>query len=79
MQVLIVHCHPEPTSYNRALTGVAAAALRRSGHTVEISDLYAEGFDPVEGSGHYRALGDHEHLGSGDSNHNLSYQPGKFW
>lgn len=54
MQVLIVHCHPEPRSFNGALTDVAVETLRRLGHTVEVSDLYAEGFNPVEGPEHYR-------------------------
>ena len=46
MNVLIVHAHPEPTSFNAALTGVAVEALRHAGHEVTISDLYAEDFDP---------------------------------
>ncbi|WGF87431.1 NAD(P)H-dependent oxidoreductase [Marinivivus vitaminiproducens] len=54
MHVLIVHCHPEPRSFNAGLTETAALALRGEGHSVEIADLYAEGFDPVEGPAHYR-------------------------
>jgi NAD(P)H dehydrogenase (quinone) len=54
MHALIVHCHPEPTSFNATLTGVAATALRTQGHTVEVSDLYAEGFDPVEAPRHFK-------------------------
>jgi hypothetical protein len=53
MQALIVHRHPEPRSFNAALTAVAARTLRQHGHQVEIADLYAEGFDPVEGPAHY--------------------------
>jgi len=53
MHTLIVHAHPEPRSFNRALTDAAAAALRDDGHGVEIADLYAEGFDPVERAEHY--------------------------
>jgi NAD(P)H dehydrogenase (quinone) len=49
MQVLIVHAHPEPQSFNAALTQAAAAALRDAGHGVTVSDLYAERFDPVAG------------------------------
>lgn len=53
MHALIVYCHPEPASFNGALKDVAADALRRLGHTVEISDLHGEGFDPVERGEHY--------------------------
>lgn len=53
MQVLIVFCHPEPHSFNAALKTTAVAHLESQGHAVEVSDLYAEGFDPVEGPGHF--------------------------
>ncbi|MBY5990090.1 NAD(P)H-dependent oxidoreductase [Roseovarius atlanticus] len=53
MHTHIVHAHPEPTSYNGALTDTAQQALTRSGGTVSISDLCAEGFDPVERAAHY--------------------------
>ena len=53
MHALIVHCHPEPASFNGSLTGVALAALREQGFSVEISDLYREGFDPCERAEHY--------------------------
>jgi NAD(P)H dehydrogenase (quinone) len=49
MKVLIVHAHPEPQSFNAALTRAAAAALRDTGHEVTVSDLYADQFDPVAG------------------------------
>jgi len=58
MRVLIVHCHPEPASFNTALTDVAVQTLQGAGHTVEVSDLYAEGFDPVERADHYRLRAD---------------------
>lgn len=41
MNVLIVHAHPEPRSFNGALTRVATQALCEQGHHVEVSDLYA--------------------------------------
>jgi len=53
MHALIVHCHPEGRSFNAALKNVAVETLQRLGHTVEVSDLYAEGFDPAEGPAHY--------------------------
>lgn len=58
MQVLIVHCHPEPRSFNAALTGTARETLEQQGHTVEVADLYEEGFDPVEGPSRYPSRAD---------------------
>ncbi|WP_129139340.1 NAD(P)H-dependent oxidoreductase [Modicisalibacter coralii] len=58
MQVLIVHCHPEPHSFNAALTDVAIETLERAGHRIEVSDLYAQHFDPVERATHYPARAD---------------------
>lgn len=49
MNVLLVYAHPEPTSFTAALKEVSIDTLRAAGHTVEVSDLYAEGFDPVGG------------------------------
>jgi len=54
MRALIIHCHPEPASFNAALTDVSVRTLRDLDHAVEISDLYAEAFDPVERPGHFR-------------------------
>lgn len=49
MHVLIVHTHPEPTAFTAALKDVAVRALSAAGHRIEVSDLYAEGFNPVAG------------------------------
>jgi NAD(P)H dehydrogenase (quinone) len=49
MNALIVYAHPEPTSFTAALKDAAVRALSAAGHQVEVSDLYAEGFDPVAG------------------------------
>lgn len=49
MQVLIVHAHPEPASFNAALTGAAVDALQSAGHAVTVSDLYADGFHAMAG------------------------------
>jgi NAD(P)H dehydrogenase (quinone) len=47
MKVFIVHAHPEPQSFNTALTNYAKTVLEIAGHEVIISDLYAMKFDPV--------------------------------
>jgi NAD(P)H dehydrogenase (quinone) len=49
MHALIVYAHPEPSSFTAALKDAAVAQLTALGHTVEVSDLYAEGFNPVGG------------------------------
>lgn len=47
MRTLVVHCHPNPHSFNAALYAAACDALRRGGNDLRTIDLYAEGFDPV--------------------------------
>ena len=53
MHVLIVYAHPERRSFNGALTDVTIDTLTGAGHGVEVADLYAEGFDPIERPAHY--------------------------
>ena len=47
MNILIIHAHPEPASFNAAMTERARDTLARLGHDVVVSDLYRMGFDPV--------------------------------
>jgi len=58
MHVLILYAHPEPTSFCAALKEVAVEAIRAAGHTVTVSDLYAEGFNPVAGRHDFLAAAD---------------------
>ena len=44
MNVLIVYAHPEPQSLNGALRDFTVQRLRRAGHDVLVSDLYAMGW-----------------------------------
>lgn len=56
MRVLYLYCHPLPESFHAAIRAQALAALESAGHSVDLLDLYAEGFDPVlseEGRRHY--------------------------
>ncbi len=53
MHALVVYCHPEPVSFNGALKDVAVETLQKAGHTVEVSDLYGQNFDPLEKGDHY--------------------------
>ncbi|MEQ9607271.1 MAG: NAD(P)H-dependent oxidoreductase [Kiloniellaceae bacterium] len=41
MKIFIVHAHPEPCSFNGALTDTACTHLARGGYDVVVSDLYA--------------------------------------
>ncbi|MGJ7583512.1 NAD(P)H-dependent oxidoreductase, partial [Variovorax sp. RHLX14] len=43
MKTLVVHCHPNPDSFNHALYRTALEALEPR-HPVKAIDLYAEGF-----------------------------------
>ncbi|MGI9338468.1 MAG: NAD(P)H-dependent oxidoreductase [Gammaproteobacteria bacterium] len=52
--VLIVLCHPDASSFNASLKDVAVQTFADAGYAVEVSDLYADGFDPVEKPEHYR-------------------------
>jgi NAD(P)H dehydrogenase (quinone) len=49
MNVLIIYAHPEPSSFTGALKDLAVKTLESAGHHVEVSDLYAENFNPVAG------------------------------
>jgi NAD(P)H dehydrogenase (quinone) len=58
MNALIVLAHPEPDSFNAHLASLAGETLRQQDYIVEISDLYAQGFDPREGPERYQSLQD---------------------
>ncbi|MDX1670200.1 MAG: NAD(P)H-dependent oxidoreductase, partial [Limnobacter sp.] len=47
MQVLIVHAHPEPQSFCASMCTEMKAVFESQGHSVEVSDLYAQKFNPV--------------------------------
>lgn len=47
MNVLIIHAHPEPQSFNAAMMSLAVQELRAQDHEVELSDLYAMHWNPV--------------------------------
>jgi NAD(P)H dehydrogenase (quinone) len=47
MNFFIVYAHPEPKSFNGALTNHAKKALEAAGHKLIVSDLYAMQFNPV--------------------------------
>lgn len=59
-RALIVLAHPEPRSFNAQLARLAAERLAVHGYEVEVSDLYADAFDPLEAPRHYAVRRDPE-------------------
>ena len=53
MRALILLAHPEPRSFNAHLAMQAAEQLRHDHLQVDVIDLYAEGFDPLEAAHHH--------------------------
>ena len=45
MRVLVVFSHPDPESFAAAALARSLAGLRRAGHEVRVTDLYADGFE----------------------------------
>lgn len=62
MNVLIIHAHPEPASFNGTMTRHAVAVLTEAGHQVTVSDLHAMGFDPVSDRRNFTTLVDPQYL-----------------
>jgi NAD(P)H dehydrogenase (quinone) len=58
VKALIVYAHPEPTSYCAALKDAAVRAIGAAGHEAVVSDLYAEGFNPVAGRHDFTTIAD---------------------
>lgn len=52
-RALIVSAHPEPTSFQAALRAAAVQELAAQGFEVQVSDLYAMGFQPVVDRGDF--------------------------
>src|SRR5687768_16936915 len=46
MHALIVVAHPDPKSLSHSVAAQLGEGVSRSGHSIEIADLAAEGFDP---------------------------------
>ena len=55
MKVLIVHAHPGKDSFNAAMKDQAVQTLTADGHDVQVSDLYAMGFDSVPSAADFTA------------------------
>jgi NAD(P)H dehydrogenase (quinone) len=62
MNLLIVYAHEEQNSFSCALKDVAVSVLRSRGHTVEVSDLYAQHFNPVASREDFTTLSDKQYI-----------------
>jgi len=62
MKVLIVHAHPEPKSFCSAMFHRARQTLADQGHTVQTSDLYAMGFNPLASQSDFKQMHDPDYL-----------------
>ena len=62
MNVLIVYAHEEPKSFNGAMRDTAVRILQETGHTIEVSDLYAMNFNPVGGKHDFTTLADPDYF-----------------
>lgn len=60
--VLIVHAHPEPNSFNSALKDCAFETLKALGNNVQVSDLYAMNFNPIGGKADFLSLEKEEYF-----------------
>lgn len=56
--ILIVLAHPDPASFNHALARAAETTLRAEGHTVTLSDLYAQHFGARSGPDDFLSAAD---------------------
>lgn len=62
MKIFLLLAHPEPRSFNGALYQTAQEVLRRAGHEVETSDLYAMQFNPVSGRHNFTTIKNPEYF-----------------
>ena len=74
MNVLLVYCHNDPSSFTAALHNVAQEVLTQAGHEVVTTDLYGVGFNPIADkydflqlSGeHYNYMNEQSHAAAAD-------------
>jgi NAD(P)H dehydrogenase (quinone) len=62
MNILIVHAHPEPRSFCSAMKDLAVATLQGAGHQVQVSDLYAMGWNPVASAADFTVRSNPDYL-----------------
>jgi len=58
MKVFVVHAHPEPKSFNGAMTRTAVSTLSAAGHDVKVSDLYQMNWQPISDRRNFKTIKD---------------------
>lgn len=53
MNILVVYCHPSTNSFTYKVKELFLKGLRDAGHDFVVSDLYADGFNPVMSESEY--------------------------
>ena len=53
MKVLVVYCHPSKNSFTNTIKESFIRGLEDAGHSYEVSDLYAQGFNPIMSESEY--------------------------
>jgi NAD(P)H dehydrogenase (quinone) len=56
MNILMIVAHPEPNSFNHAMANIAQEVFEAQGHQVQVSDLYAMGWDPVSDRRNFKTV-----------------------
>lgn len=62
LRIHLVHAHPEPQSFVAAMRDTILRVGAERGDTVTLSDLYAEGFQPVASAADFDARQDPDYL-----------------
>jgi NAD(P)H dehydrogenase (quinone) len=76
MKIFIVHAHPEPRSFNGALTDTARRCLAEAGHELVVSDLYTLGWNPRSDRANFTTVLDPEVLRQQQEEAHASAQDG---
>lgn len=62
MRVFVVFAHPERRSFNGALLRTTLETLEAASHELRVSDLYADGFNPVSGRHNFTSARDPDYF-----------------
>lgn len=62
MKILIVHAHPEPKSFCTAMKDQAVQQFIQGGNAVQVSDLYAMGWNPVASADDFTSRKNQDYL-----------------
>ncbi len=58
MRALVIHCHPDPSSFTAAVRDTVLSQLHDANVGLRLTDLYADGYDPALGRDDLARYGD---------------------